>query len=587
MRNSLTYKALTVLLGALISLASWAQTPVKTEGDKGKIAAEKEVKEAIKDNQLLRAVEKYDNGDFEGAAAMLSKIVAADPKYDAAHYYLALTYLLKGETDLAEMELLRAVEIDPGNFWYRQRLAAVYRHSGQTINAISTYEKLLEDFPKKSDLYFDLVELYAQNGDFDKALSTLDTVENIFGTTESIAVYRFRLLMSQEKSSQAYKSLEEYNAKYSSPYILCTLGDYRMSTYEDSLAVAYYDEALSLDGDYAPALLGKAEALRMTRKYDLFFPVLDKYMASEETIPRGKAEYFSALTEKSDPKFVGAFLEKFDTAANICFRHHPTDSAVVSTVASYYYRTGRTEEGIGLYRLNSDLRPDDMLLEAVYLYSLLYADKWEELAQDGAKAAKKFPREPEFLMLSGAGYSSLGEYDKVISLCEEMVRDYPKDSLVTTRAYTTMGDTYFRKKDTKNAFKAYEKVLKISPNNIYVLNNYAYYLSVEGRKLKKAYSMSKKTIEAEPDNATYLDTFGWILYLQGRALEAEPFFKHAMLYGGKDSAVILDHYAEVLFALKKYDLAFVNWYRAQGKNNAGEIPDLSERIAQRKKECGR
>lgn len=48
----------------------------------------------------------------------------------------------------------------------------------------------------------------------------------------------------------------------------------------------------------------------------------------------------------------------------------------------------------------------------------------------------------------------------------------------------------------------------------------------------------------------------------------------------------MDHYAEVLYALKEYDLAFVYWYRAQAKN-AGEIPDLDERIAARKKAIGK
>jgi hypothetical protein len=69
-------------------------------------------------------------------------------------------------------------------------------------------------------------------------------------------------------------------------------------------------------------------------------------------------------------------------------------------------------------------------------------------------------------------------------------------------------------------------------------------------------------------------------------LEAKPFFKHAMLYGGKDSAVILDHYAEVLYALKEYDLAFVYWNLARQKN-AGDIPDLDEKIAKRKSSIGR
>ena len=95
--------------------------------------------------------------------------------------------------------------------------------------------------------------------------------------------------------------------------------------------------------------------------------------------------------------------------------------------------------------------------------------------------------------------------------------------------------------------------------------------------------MSKKTIDAEPDNSTYLDTYAWILYLMGRPEEAKPIFKHAMLYGGKDSPVILDHYAEVLYALKEYDMAFVYWNLAKQKN-VDEIPDLNEKVEKRREE---
>ena len=108
------------------------------------------------------------------------------------------------------------------------------------------------------------------------------------------------------------------------------------------------------------------------------------------------------------------------------------------------------------------------------------------------------------------------------------------------------------------------------------------YGAKDDEAMRKAYAMSKRTVELEPHNSTYLDTFGWILYLQGRAVEAKPFFKNAvMLYGGKKSPVILDHYAEVLFALKEYDLAFLYWNQAKAINN-GEIEDLDSRISLRK-----
>ncbi len=548
--------------------------------------AQQDLKDSIKDGALLLAVEKYDNGEYDDAGKMLRSIISSSPEYDAAHYYLALVYLAQDENDLAETELLCAVKSDPGNFWYRQRLAVVYRYTNQLAEAIDMYEKLLADFPKKSELYFDLVEMYAQNAQVDKALATLDDVERIFGQTESIAIYRFRLLMASGKTEEAYDSLEEYNSKYSSPYILSTLGDYRMSMYEDSLAVAYYDEALSLDETFAPAILGKAEARRMTRRYSEFFPLLDSYMSNETVPAQGKSEYLKAVVEQSDPKFVTAFLPQLDTAANICFRKHPADSAVIATVASYYYRTQRQSVAEDLFRLNASMHPDKPELAATYLYALLYSKNWEKLAEAGSEAALQYPDIPDFLALAGTGYSFMKEYDKVIELSHKMLRTAPKDSAVVVSAYSAMADAYYQKNDTKNAFKAYDKVLKVSPDNIYVLNNYAYYLSLTGKNLKKAYVMSRKTIEAEPDNATYLDTFGWILYLQGKPLEAKPFFKHAMLYGGKDSAVIMDHYAEVLYALKEYDLAFVYWYRAQAKNG-GEIPDLDARIAERKKAAGK
>ena len=115
------------------------------------------------------------------------------------------------------------------------------------------------------------------------------------------------------------------------------------------------------------------------------------------------------------------------------------------------------------------------------------------------------------------------------------------------------------------------------------MNNYAYYLSLEGKQLKKALAMSKKTVDANPDNATYLDTYAWILHLLGKDQEAKPYFKHAMLYGGKDSAVIMDHYAEVLYSLGEYDLAKVYWSQAKAKNTEGDIPDLDARVEARLK----
>ena len=532
-------------------------------------------------NMVVAAVTKYNEKDYAGAEAVLKQAVAEDPENDAAWYYLALCASARQDMASAEEYLVMAHELDPSNFWYRYMLAGIYSKTGRGELTVSMYEKLLEDFPKKNDLYLKLVALYAAQKEYEKALETLKEVETVFGMTESIAVYRFNLLRMLGKQEEAYESLEEYNSRYSSPYILSTLADYEMSMYNDSTALAYYDEALELSPGYSPALLGKAETLRLTRKYDDYFSVLGEFVESSDSPADTKSDYLLAVVQRSDPKFVNSFMPRIDTIMNKVLAVHPKDSMLLQTAAVYYYSTGRNDLSKKCFKENVDAWPDSFSAAASYVEFLMYAEEWEELSEAGRKAFSDFPYETAFLEMASVGDYNLKAYDKVLEICGTVLEKAPNDSSKTLRAWSTMGDIYHQLGDSKKAYKAYDKALKVNPDYVYVLNNYAYFLSEEGKSLKKAYKMSKKTIEAEPDNATYLDTFGWILYLMGNPLEAKPFFKHAMLYGGKDSAVIMDHYAEVLFALKEYDLAMVYWNLAMKKNN-GEIPDLEERIRKRK-----
>ena len=537
--------------------------------------------ESAHENMVLSAVEKYNSRDIDAAISILKKVVAEDPANDAAWYYLGQCAVLKNDMEMAEQCYRMASETDPSNFWYRYRLARLYSLTSRPELTISMYEKLLEDFPKKSDLYLDMVELYSAQRDFDKALETLDNIETVFGMTESVAVYRFNFLRMQGKQEEAYKSLEEYNKEYSSPYVLVTLADYEMSMYNDSTALAYYNEALDLAPDYSPALLGKAETLRLTRKYDDYFTILDKFVTGSDSPAASKSDYLMAVVQRTDPKFISSFMPRLDSVVNKALEVHPKDSMMLQTAAVYYYSTDRKDLAKKYFRDNLQAWPESFSASANYVEFLMYAEDWEELSKAGREAFGRFPAETAFLEMASVGDYNLEQYDKVLDICLKVLETAPADSSKTLRAWSTMGDIYHQLGDDKKAYKAYDKALKINPDYVYVLNNYAYYLSVEGKKLKKAYAMSKKTVEAEPDNATYLDTFGWILYLQGKPLEAKPFFKHAMLYGGKDSVVIMDHYAEVLYALKEYDLALVYWNLALQKNE-GQIPDLEERVKLRK-----
>lgn len=547
-------------LAAGFTIQAGAQTKVPEE------MKEALLKEA--DGRLVDAVQKMENGDLKSAEAILSAIIKVTPGNDAAWYYRGVCRLRLKDAAGSENDLKKAVSLDQSNYWYRYMLAGLYGMTGRTELTIDMYESLLKDFPKKSELYYSLANLYINQGQADKALETIDEIETQFGKNDGTVMTRFNILRQQNKNEEAYKALEEYNKEYSSPQVLAMLGDYEMGMYNDSTALAYYDEALSLDKSFAPALLGKAEAYRMTRKYPQYFKTLDVLMADRDASSEGKADYLQAVIRQADPRFVKSFTAQFDSTMTIAMATHPKDSSIMESAALYWFMTDRKENAAETFRSMTKEWPESISAAGSYIQTLLYMQEWKKAAAECDSALVRFPDEPGFLEMANTAEFNMKNWQGVIANCSRMLKMAPGDTSVALAAWSTIGDMYHLMGDQPKAFKAYDNALKVSPDYAPVLNNYAYYLSEGGKKLKKAYAMSKKTVEAEPDNATYLDTFAWILYLQGKALEAKPFFKHAMLYGGKDSATILEHYATVLEALGENDLAKV--YRQQAKNKAAE-----------------
>jgi len=119
--------------------------------------------------------------------------------------------------------------------------------------------------------------------------------------------------------------------------------------------------------------------------------------------------------------------------------------------------------------------------------------------------------------------------------------------------YAQIADIYFKFEKKDSAFVNYEASLAANPKNIMVMNNYAYYLSLDKKDLKKAERMSSKTVELEPKNSTYLDTYAWILYQQGNYSLAKFYIERAIENLSKDEegGVVLEHYGDILWMNSK------------------------------------
>lgn len=565
-------KYICILAAFLFANAAFAQESVRSV----------DVKRS--ESLIIDAVAAINAGRYDDAVTLLNAALVKEPSNDAAYYYLGIANVYRHDAAAATENFRKAVEMDPDNFWYRTRLAKIYQLTNEPEMTLAMYEELMKDFPKKSELYYELADLYIRQNKPEKALETIAQIETVFGKSEPTAMTKFQLLTQLQRQEEAYQSLIDFNKEQASPQVSTTLGDWQLSMYNDSTALAYYDEALDLAPNYPAALLGKAETYRITRRYDEFFPVLNRFVCDRETIAEAKADYVGAIVSRSDAKFVRIFRNRLDTVVNNTLATHPSDSSILVLAAFYYHKTERPELAAQHFLRNIELHPQSLEAVGSYLLALNESGDWAELAEVAQKAIERFPDEYPIRNVACVAYYNLGEYEKVLDICHTILAMPGLEEKDRLNTLSSMGDMYHQLGDTRNMARYYEQALKIDPEYCPVLNNYAYFLSLTGRKLKKAYAMSRITIEKEPDNPTYLDTFGWILHLMGKDLEAKPFFKHAMLYGGKESPDVLDHYATVLFGLGEYDLAFLYWKQCKDK---GGVEGLDAKVEAMKALAGK
>ena len=509
---------------------------------------------------FLEGIRLYYANEVKAAYEQFKKVVATEPDNDAAYYYIST--MLRDST-AAAANLRKAVELDPDNYWYNYALAQNYMSQGKGEEAAEILEKLIEDHPKKTTIYTDLISLYGATRQYDKALDAIDKLESKMGPSDALATIRTDMLLSQNKAQEAYDYMVGYFQQSRSPRAACFLAQYNAANFNNQEALRFYDEALEINPFDTEARYGKAHVHRALGQYDLYFENINPFLANPDIVPSAKAEYMSDVLQQQ--QFVYTFAPQVDTMMMNLYASAPADSSVCALTSTYLYQRGQVDDALMLAKSNADNYPQSYNLNFTYPLMLYYSGDFPAVTSAATVALQRFPNNIDLLQLRASSFWQMGEYDSAIDDYVTCVAVADNGSEVQLRSYSALGDLYHLKGDQKTAFGYYEKALKLDPNYVPVLNNYAYYISERypepvkkvPKDLRKALDMSRITIEKEPDNATYLDTYAWILHLVGLDLEAKAHFKHALIHGGKESGVILRHYATVLKALGENDLAEV------------------------------
>jgi len=183
------------------------------------------------------------------------------------------------------------------------------------------------------------------------------------------------------------------------------------------------------------------------------------------------------------------------------------------------------------------------------------------VVKDGEEALSLFPNQAVLYVYTALAYNQLKQSEKAVNYLNNAL-NYELNNALKVQVYSSLGDAYQSLKKFKESVASYEKALALEPDNVYALNNYAYYLSLRDENLEKAERMSYRSNQLEKDNSSFLDTYAWILFRQKKYKEAKEWIERALRASNSQSATIIEHYGDILFHTGDKAGALENWKKA-------------------------
>lgn len=529
------------------------------------------------------------------AYELIKKAALADPEYAEANYTYALIRMtLRNDTLTTPTEAGRSISmmkayVDryPGETEEAMNYSYLVARSGDIDEAIRVAERSDSIEGSVPNILLQLAQYYAASQDYSKAISTLERYERIEGSDPDIALRKFSLMYMQGDSARIVSESARLVREnpLSTEYLLIRGNALEAIAMPDSALVSY-QRAEALDPDdgrvkltLANFYLERGDSAAYDRKSSE--AILSENIELEEKLDMMTRYMQNIIADTTADARRGARL--FDGL----LRQYPHEPKVLDLGAQYAATTGDNKRAQELMAYATDLEPEN-------------PDYWTRLAhfyfidEDYAKAAstcetgmEKLTETPRGLLLVYATATSLSEnYEKARDAYQKLLEMELPGALLTDDASTMLqkagklpyeglmrvaeifqmvGDGSHKTGDMERAYREYDVVLALNPDNVMAKNNYAYYLAIGGGDLVKAEELSREAVAEQPENPTYLDTLAWILYLKGQYAEALEIQEKAMANitpEAEGTGEYWDHMGDIQYMNGQKDRAVESWKKA-------------------------
>ncbi len=348
-----------------------------------------------------RGIENYDK-----AIVAIQKCLEKEPKNPAFLYELGKNQLDAKDYVAAETTFKSAVEIDNKQRWYWNGLYDVYYQTKNFDKAIGVVQKLIEFDPNMRE---DLVSLYMNTDQKEKALHLLKEMEASSHLTKTMEFYKLKLESSKEFASPKKETLEKgikEHPKYEQNYIDLISLYLSFNQEEKAFEVAKVLEKEIPNSDWAHVSLVKF------------------YLASNDGINASKSMFKVLMNSKIDLKIKHRVFNEFlifavknptfftDVDAAIPYFDNDPEIAVAKEVAKFFWKKSDLDKAIYYFEKAIKKSPDDIESLNYFLEVLQQKQDYQRLVVKATECIELFPTQPNYYYYAGLGYNQLKNYKK-------------------------------------------------------------------------------------------------------------------------------------------------------------------------------
>ena len=514
--------------------------------------------------------EKYkENVDM--AIGYFEEALKAFPGDHASMYELSVLYYNQGLPEKGFEMIKNAVELDSTNKWYKIRLADFYKSNYDYESFVNIYDELLEDEPNNLNYLEVYIDALLQLERFEQMIVKLDVFEDNIGVSEYISMMKietYNLLGNGDKVVEELEKLTNafpYETRYMS-----ILAETYMQSGRDKDALDLYLKVKQLNPEDPYINTSLLEYYQkhgeLDKAFEEFILMIKNKNLDYKTKEQIYEYWFDSKVESEK------LVEEAELAGKAFLETYPDKELGYYVIGTVHYNN-EVFSTAREYYLDAIARDSSSFMSWYQLiFTDMELDDVDSLYKHTSSALRFYPEQPLFYLFNGAALIEMEKYEEAIKVLEKG-RFMSADKELTANFDTYIADIYHELGEKEKMYKQYDRVLKNDPENVYVLNNYAYFLSEDNIRLDEALKMSAITIKKEPKNPTYIDTYAWILYKLGRYKEAKEWIIEVFIYDSNANAVNYEHYGDILYKLGDKKNAVQKWKKAKQLGGASKFID--------------